>query len=138
MSFVLDASIALSWCFDDEASPYTWSLLERLEQETAHVPSLWALEMSNILILAERRKRISYAHVILSLELIGSLSIQVDEETSYRAFRAFHETSQLAYKEKLTSYDASYLELALRLGIPLATKDKALAKIAKKLGVILI
>lgn len=135
MSFVLDASIALSWCFDDEASPYTWSLLERLEQETAHVPSLWALEMSNILILAERRKRISYAHVILSLELIGSLSIQVDEETSYRAF---HETGQLAYKEKLTSYDASYLELALRLGIPLATKDKALAKIAKKLGVILI
>ncbi len=135
MSFVLDVSIALSWCFDDEASPYTWSLLERLEQETAHVPSLWALEMSNILILAERGKRISYAHVILSLELIGSLSIQVDEETSYRAF---HETSQLAYKEKLTSYDASYLELALRLGIPLATKDKALAKIAKKLGVILI
>lgn len=135
MSFVLDASIALSWCFDDEASPYTWPLLERLEAETAYVPSLWALEMSNILILAERRKRISYAHVILSLELISNLSIQVDEETSYRAF---HETSQLAYKEKLTSYDASYLELALRLGIPLATKDKALAKIAKKLGVILI
>lgn len=135
MSFVLDASIALSWCFTDEASAHTWGLLERLETETAYVPSLWALEMSNILILAERRKRISYAHVILSLELISSLSIQVDEETSYRAF---HETSQLAYKEKLTSYDASYLELSLRLGVPLATKDKALAKIAKQLGVSLI
>lgn len=135
MSFVLDASIALSWCFTDEASAHTWSLLERLEQETAYVPSLWALEMSNILILAERRKRVSYAHVILSLELISSLSIQVDEETSYRAF---HETSQLAHKEKLTSYDASYLELALRLGMPLATKDKTLAKVAKKLGVSLI
>lgn len=135
MSFVLDASIALSWCFADEASAHTWSLLERLQEETAYVPSLWALEMSNILILAERRKRISYAHVVQSLELISNLSIQVDEETSYRAF---HETIQLAYKEKLTSYDASYLELALRLGIPLATKDKALAKIAKKLGVSLI
>jgi predicted nucleic acid-binding protein len=135
MSFVLDASIALSWCFSDEANAESWSLLERLEMETAYVPSLWALEMSNILILAERRNRITYAHVILSLELLNSLPIQVDEETAYRAF---HETSQLAYKEKLTSYDASYLELALRLGLPLATKDKSLAKIAKKLGVSLI
>ena len=64
MSFVLDASIALSWCFADEASTHTWGVLERLAEETAYVPSLWALEMSNILILAERRKRISYAHVI--------------------------------------------------------------------------
>ncbi len=135
MSFVLDASIALSWCFSDEANAESWSLLERLETETAHVPSLWALEMSNILILAERRSRITYAHVVLSLELLGSLPIQTDEETSYRAF---HETSQLAYKEKLTSYDASYLELALRLGLPLATKDKSLAKVAKKLGINLI
>lgn len=135
MSFVLDASIALSWCFSDEANTESWSLLERLEKETAYVPSLWALEMSNILILAERRNRITYEHVILSLELLNSLPIQIDEETAYRAF---HETSQLAYKEKLTSYDASYLELALRLGLPLATKDKPLAKIAKKLGVSLI
>lgn len=135
MSFVLDASIALSWCFADEASTHTWALLERLEEETAYVPSLFALEMSNILILAERRKRISYAHVILSLELMSHLSIQIDGET---AARAFHETSQLAYKEKLTSYDASYLELACRLGVPLATKDKHLAKIAKKLGVSLL
>ncbi|MEN9471483.1 MAG: PIN domain-containing protein [Candidatus Aquirickettsiella gammari] len=135
MGFVLDASIALSWCFTDEASAHTWNLLERLEEETAFVPSLWPLEVGNILILAERRKRISYAHVILSLELMGRLPIQVDEETAYRAF---HETSQLAHREALTSYDASYLELALRLGVPLATKDKALAKVAKKLGVSLI
>jgi predicted nucleic acid-binding protein len=135
MGFVLDASIALSWCFADEASAHTWTLLERLEEETAYVPSLWFLEMSNILILAERRKRISYAHVIQSLELLASLSIRIDEETAYRAF---HEICQLAYTEKLTSYDASYLELALRLGVPLATKDKAMAKVAEKLGVILL
>jgi predicted nucleic acid-binding protein len=135
MSFVLDASIALSWCFTDEASTHTWKLLERLEEENAFVPSLWPLEIGNILILAERRKRISYAHVILSLELLSRLPIQVDEETAYRAF---HETSQLAHHEALTSYDASYLELALRLGIPLATKDKVLAKVAKKLGVSLL
>lgn len=135
MSFVLDASIALSWCFADEATNHTWKLLERLEQETAFVPSLWSLEVTNILILAERQKRISYAHVIQSFELMASLPIQLDEETGYRAF---HETCQLAYTEKLTSYDASYLELAIRLGIPLATKDKALAKVAKKLGVMLL
>ncbi len=90
----------MSWCFTDEASVHTWGLLERLETETASVSSSWSLEMSNILILAERRKCISYAHVILSLELISSLSVQVDEETAYRAF---HKISHLAYKEKLTS-----------------------------------
>lgn len=135
MSFVLDASIALSWCFSDEATVHTWQLLERLEEETAFVPGIWPLEIGNILILAERRKRISYAHVILSLELMSRLPIHVDDET---ACRAFHETSQLAHHEQLTSYDASYLELALRRGIPLATKDKALAKVAKKLGVSLL
>lgn len=135
MSFVLDASIALSWCFADEATAHTWKLLERLEQETAIVPNLWPLEITNILVLAERRKRISYAHMIQSLELLESLSIQIDEETSYRAF---HETCQLAYTEKLTSYDASYLELAIRLGVSLATKDKTLAQAAKKLGVSVI
>jgi predicted nucleic acid-binding protein len=132
MSFVLDASIALSWCFADEATTYTWKLLERLEEETAFVPSIWPLEIGNILILAERKKRVSYAHVIQSLELMSNLPIQIDEET---AQRAFYETSQLAHAEKLTSYDASYLELSIRLGIPLATKDKILAKVAKKLGV---
>ncbi len=135
MGFVLDASIALSWCFNDEATAHTWKLLARLEDETAFVPSLWPLEIGNILILAERRKRISYAHVVLSLELMSRLPIQIDEETAYRAF---HETSQLAHHEALTCYDSSYLELALRLGVPLATKDKALAKVAKKLGINLL
>ena len=135
MSFVLDASIALSWCFSDEASAKSWLLLERLEEETAFVPSLWPLEITNILILAERQKRISYAHVIQSLELMENLSIRIDEETAYQAF---HKTCQLAHHEKLTSYDASYLELALRLGIPLATKDRALARVAKKLRISLL
>lgn len=135
MSFVLDASIALSWCFVDEATTYTWELLDRLEEEKAFVPSLWPLEIGNILILAERKKRISYAHVIQSLELMSNLPIQIDEETAQRAFR---NTSHLAHVEKITTYDASYLELAMRLGIPLATKDKALSKVAKKLGVSLL
>ena len=135
MAFVLDASIALSWCFNDEASPETWKLLERLEQETAFVPSLWPLEIGNILVMAERRKRISYAHLVQCLELMDGLPIQIDEETAHYAFR---EIISLAHAEKLTSYDASYLELAMRLGLALATKDKALAKVAKKLGITLL
>ena len=135
MSFVLDASIALSWCFSDEASPETWKLLERLEQEKAFVPSLWPLEIGNVLVLAERHKRISYAHLVQCLELIASLSIQIEETTAHYSFR---EIISLAHAENLTTYDASYLELAMRLGLSLATKDKALAKAAKKLGLSLL
>lgn len=132
MSFVLDASVALAWCFSDEETPESISLLDKLETETAFVPAIWSLELGNILVAAERRKRISYAKVSQFLELINSLNIQTDSETSNRAF---HEILSLAYSEKLTTYDASYLELAMRLGLPLATKDMQLAKAAKQLGV---
>lgn len=135
MSFILDASIALSWCFQDESSSETWGLLDKLEEETAVVPSLWPLEIGNILVLAERRKRISYAQLVQYVELMDRLPIQIDEETAHYSFR---EIISLAHTEKLTTYDASYLELAMRLGLPLATKDKALAKVAKKLGLVLL
>lgn len=132
MQFVLDASIALSWCFTDESSPLTQSLLKKLENETAWVPSIWPLEIGNILISAERRKRIIYADMIQFLELLGHLPIKIDDDTSSKAF---HEILLLAHSEKITTYDASYLELALRRGLPLASKDNALCKAAKYLGV---
>lgn len=135
MSFVLDASIALAWCFSDEATPATISLLERLESESAFVPELWSLEVANILIAAERRKRISYAKMTEFLSLLENLNIQVDNETSLRGFR---EILFLAHSEGLTTYDAAYLELAMRLGIPLATKDTQLHNVAKHLGVKII
>lgn len=132
MNFVLDASIALAWCFSDEATPATHSLLEALESSTAYVPQLWSLEVGNILISAERRKRISYAKINEFLAILEDLNIQVDQETDTRGFR---QILSLAHAEGLTTYDAACLELAMRLGVPLATKDQALNKAAKKLGV---
>lgn len=132
MSFVLDASITLAWCFADEATKHTTALLEKLETESAFVPELWSLEVGNILIAAERKKRISYAKMTEFLTLIENLDIQVDAETAARAFR---EIISLAHSEHLTTYDAAYLELAMRLGLPLATKDAALQKAAKHLGI---
>jgi len=135
MSFVLDASIALSWCFADESTPTTTALLERLETETAFVPQLWFLEVGNILIGASRKKRISQAKIAEFLDLLSNLNIQTDHET---AVRGFHEILSLAQSEYLTTYDSAYLELAMRLGIPLASKDMELRKAAKRLGVELL
>ncbi len=134
MPFVLDASIALSWCFADERTSKTQALLEALEneQEEAVSPGIWPLEVSNVLTIAERQKRISYKEMVSYLELLASLSIDIDEETSTKAF---HEITLLAYSEKITTYDAAYLELAIRRGFPLATRDKVLAHVAERLGV---
>lgn len=132
MGFVLDASIALSWCFVDESTPVTISLLEKLESEMAYVPQLWSLEIGNILVMAQRRKRITYAKITEFLSILENLNIQVDQETDSRGFSYI---LPLAHSENLTTYDAAYLELAMRLGLPLATKDQDLKKAAKKLGI---
>jgi predicted nucleic acid-binding protein len=133
VDFVLDASIAMAWCFVDEKTPHTEKLLDSLEIGTAFVPSLWSLEVGNILVCAERRKRITYADITQFLELIGQLNIQTDHETSNK--RGFHEVISLAYSKGLTTYDAAYLELAMRKGLSLASKDRQLCDIASKLGV---
>lgn len=134
-AFVLDASIALAWCFHDEATPATGALLERLEDETAVVPALWPLELGNILAATERRGRLTSTRAAEFLALIGGLDIEIDGETATRALR---ETLALARAESLTTYDASYLELAIRLGLPLATKDSELGRTAARLGVTVI
>ncbi len=135
MNFVLDASIALAWCFADESTTFTVDLLEKMESNTAHVPQLWTLEVGNILINAERKNRISYAKIAEYLSLLHDLNIQVDSETSAKGF---HEILSLAHSEKLTTYDAAYLELAMRLGAPLATNDLQLSQAAKRLGVMIL
>jgi predicted nucleic acid-binding protein len=96
------------------------------------VPALWHLELGNVLLQAEKRGRISAGDVALRLELIGELPISVDRETTSRAWR---EILTLARAERLTTYDATYLELALRRGLPLLTKDRDLASAARRLGV---
>lgn len=132
MSFVLDASITLTWCFKDEETPLTVTLLERLQTETAFVPALWTLEIGNILLSACKRQRISYARATEFLNLLDDLAIQIDENTATHGLR---DTFLLAYSEQLTTYDAAYLELAMRLGLPLATKDIQLSKAALRVGV---
>lgn len=125
--FVLDASVAVAWCFDDESSPAAWALLDRLRTAPAQVPALWALEIGNILVGAERRRRISQARTVEFLGILGDLDIRVDPDVPGRAFR---DVLPLAREQRLTTYDATYLELAMRLGLPLATKDTALIRAA--------
>lgn len=133
--FVLDCSIAVAWCFEDEASDNCDALLERVRDEGALVPSLWHLELGNVMIQAERRGRISSADVSTRLELIGDLPIVTDGETPQRAL---HEVLALARAETLTTYDAAYLELAIRRGLPLATNDKRLRNAGANTGVKII
>jgi predicted nucleic acid-binding protein len=131
-SLVLDASIALSWCFNDEASPGTWDLLHMLQNSTAIVPTIWTLEVGNILSNAESKGRLSEAKILEFLDLLSQLNIETDLETTQRGFR---EILHIARSHSLSTYDASYLELAMRLGLPLGTKDKKLRQVASKLGV---
>ena len=133
--FVLDCSIAVAWCFEDEAGPDTDALLERVRDEGAVVPVLWHLELGNVLLQAERRGRMGAADLTARLELIGDLPIATDDETAARARR---EILALARAEALTTYDAAYLELAMRRGLALATKDRALRSAAGRAGVTLL
>lgn len=132
MGIVLDASIALAWCFKDEITEESNAILLELNTTPAYVPEIWSLEVSNILLSAEKRKRIHYADITRFIGLLNALNIHFDRETHSRAF---HDILVLAHSEGLTTYDSAYLELAMRRGFPLASKDKQLCNIAKKLGV---
>jgi len=129
---VIDSSIALSWCFEDEASPETDLLFERVRDEGAIVPGLWHLELGNVLLQAEKRGRITVKDVGVRLDLIADLPILTDQETTARAWR---EILTMARADRLTTYDATYLELAVRRGLPLLTKDTELVRAARRLGV---
>src|SRR4029077_18552798 len=125
----------LAWCFDDEATPATRALLDRFDNEQAEVPALWHLELADVLSSSERKRRITPARTSEFIALITGLPIAIDEETSNRALGAVLE---LARSQRISAYDASYLELAMRRGIPLATKDEDLAKAARRVGVTLL
>ena len=134
-AFVLDCSAAVAFLFEDEASPAADALLDRLKEDSAAVPALWRLELGNVLAGAERAGRISEPQLIAYLELVRELPIVTDTATDERALR---EVLALARKEGLTTYDAAYLELSLRLNVPLATKDASLVSAAQRLGVDII
>lgn len=131
-ALVIDSSVALAWCFADEVSPRSDALLEQIRDEGAVVPGLWHLEVANVLLQAEKRGRITAADIAMRLELIAELPIDTDNETAARAWR---EILALARAEGLTTYDAVYLELAIRRGLPLLTRDQALIAAAQRTGV---
>ena len=129
---VIDASVALAWCFSDERTEAAARLLERLAAEAASVPAIWHLEIANVLALSERRGLITPADSAEFIALLETLEIVVDEETPSHALGR---VLDLASAERLTAYDAAYLELAMRLGLPLASKDGDLCDAAERLGV---
>lgn len=128
--FVLDCSVTMAWLFEDVTSVMTDAILEKLEKSTAIVPAIWPLEVANVLVHAVRHKRITNIQAVNFIDALAKLPIHVDEFTTSRAL---HSIYTLASEEKLTIYDASYLDLAIREQIPIATQDKDLLKAAKKL-----
>ncbi len=130
--FVLDCSVALSWCFLDEQDPYAIEVLRSVAKRPAIVPAIFPLEVANGLLMGERRKRSTEADTAKWLQSLSLLPIEVD---SREASDAFASVVPLARFHGLTSYDASYLELALRRGLPFATMEPKLRTCAQALGV---
>lgn len=124
--------MTMAWCFEDESTGYTDSVLECLTNRTAVVPALWNLEVANVLLLAEKKNRITKDQSIEFIDILSTLPIIVDPSTSSRAM---HSIYALAFHANLTIYDAAYLELAIREKIPLLTLDKDLINAAKKLQI---
>ena len=135
MRLVIDASLTLSWYFEDERTPAANAVLDQVTNTGAVVPSLWRLETANGLQIAIRRKRIDAAFRDRALLDLGRLPITIDPETDAQAWTT---TLQLADRFQLTLYDAAYLELAQRCALPLATLDKALRPAADVLGITLL
>lgn len=128
MSLVLDASMTLSWLFSDEQTETSRNVLATVTQEGAVVPALWRLEVANALQSAVRRKRIAVADRDACLGDLTALRIAIDPETDTHAWG---ETLRLAEAHSLSVYDAAYLELARRRGLPIATLDADLADAAR-------
>ncbi|BDA68533.1 ribonuclease VapC [Calothrix sp. PCC 7716] len=135
MQFFLDCSVSISWCLVDENSDYANSILAMMPYSKAFVPEIWSLEIANVLLVAERRNRMTQKQSSEAIDLLQSLLIQVDTSTHANALGA---TLVLGRQEVLAAYDAAYLELALRLQLPLATLDTRLAEAATRCGVDLV
>ena len=129
-AFVLDCSVTVSWLMPDES--FDLNLLDQVVEKGAIVPSLWSLEIGNVLLIAERKKRITLEQRQKAIHTLSELPIVVDTLTSDHAWL---ETMELAERYDLTLYDASYLELALRRSLPLATFDKSLKRAAEQASV---
>ena len=132
---VLDSSVALAWVLPGEGDQATEQLLDEVAAAGAAAPGLWPLEIGNVLLQAEKAKRITSVERRQALATLAGLPVQIDPDT---AAQAWSRTLGLAETQKLTLYDASYLELALRLALPLASLDRKLRQAAAASGVELL
>jgi predicted nucleic acid-binding protein len=132
MDFVLDTSVLMSWCLKDGTDDYSDSILERLSAGEALVPAICPFEVANVLLVAERRGRLTEADTTRFLSLLLSLPIRIDHGPAHPNL---NELLALGRQYKLSAYDAAYLELATREGLPLATQDAALRSAASKCGI---
>src|SRR4051812_5570678 len=133
-AFVLDGSVTMAWFFKDESNDYADAVSDGMHQSQAFVPCIWPLEVANTVIVGERRKRSTPAQAATWLGLLGQLPITVDAETTTKAWR---DTLGLARAQNLSAYDAAYLELAMRRGLPIATLDEGLKTASAAVGVAL-
>jgi predicted nucleic acid-binding protein len=128
---VLDASIVIAWAYREEGERLD-ALIRYVSAESAHVPAHWVLEVTNALLCGQRGGRIVRGQRREIIDRIRALPIRQDQETFLRGWQ---ETTALAETHGLTAYDAAYLELAIRLDLPLATLDQDLSRAARKAGV---
>jgi predicted nucleic acid-binding protein len=133
MALVVDASVALAWALPDENSTYADSVLAAVEREGLRVPSLWAREVANGLVVAYLRKRITSADESAFLSALSQLSIEVQEPAS--ALTVIREGTAAAMRYGLTAYDVAYVDLASRERLALATLDKDMRKAAEQAGI---
>lgn len=129
---VADNSVVMAWFFEDEWSPYAEAVLDATSDFPVVVPSVWPLEVGNTFLMAERRKRIRREQWLRFIADLDAMPIAVERESTSRMLT---EILLLASEHQLTTYDASYLDLAMRKNLPLATLDKALRRAAGKCGV---
>ena len=126
MPFVLDSSVALAWALPDESNPILDPLLKGLTTERVMVPPIWPLEIGNVLLVAVRRGRLTAQDMTHLVREFRALPVEIDIMSTEESFK---ETLFLAGKYELTTYDSSYIELARRRNLPLATLDTKLRKV---------
>ena len=133
--FVVDNSVVMSWCFKDETNRYADAVLDKLSESTAIAPSIWPLEVVNVLLVAERRKRLKQVDSVRFITLLSQLPIVVEDKGSEKVM---NDLLSLGRTSRLSSYDASYLDLAMRKDCPIATIDKKLMEAAKEVSVTIL
>ena len=133
MAFVADASVTAAWFLPNQANGYTDAVLARLANEPVHMPCLWPFEFANILAVLERRRKLTRTQAVGIVERLAPLPLAVDPIAP-----SANRLLELAHEYGLSAYDAGYLELATRLGIPLASKDGPLRAAAERVGLLLL